>query len=62
MDMRIQRLNGEANDLKRRLANNGYKPLEPFDPETIPTEHQKWIARLWYIGRALIDRSLPEVP
>ena len=60
--MREQRLKAEANDLKWRLWCNGYKEGEPFDPNTIPTEHKEWIARLWYIGFALHNRALPEVP
>jgi len=61
-DLRTVRLQAEANDLKGRLANNGYLPGEAFNPETMPDDCKAWQARLWYIGRALVDRSIPEVP
>lgn len=61
-DLRRQRLEAEASDLQRRLVLNGYKLGEVFDPDTIPEEHKGWIARLWYIGFAMHNPALPEVP
>ncbi len=59
-NLRTARLQAEANDLKERLAHNGYKPGEPVDLDTMPPEHQAWQARLWYIGFALTHPELPE--
>lgn len=58
--LRNLRLTAEANDLKRRFTLNGYKLGEPIDLSTMPTEHLKWQKRLWYIGAALNNKSLPE--
>jgi len=51
-ELRLRRINAEITDLQTRLRNNGYTLGEPFDPETIPSEHLEWIARIWYLGFA----------
>lgn len=63
-ELRKARLTAEVSDLQRRLANNGYKAGEPMewkDWNAMPAEHHRWQTRLWYVGRALTDDSLPEV-
>jgi hypothetical protein len=60
--LRRIRLEAEANMLRERLRNNGYKTGEPADFEQWPKEHIAWQARLWYIGFALHNPSMPEVP
>jgi hypothetical protein len=58
---RLARLTAEANDLKTRLANNGYLSGVPFNPATMPDDCKRWQARLWYVGMAMYRTDLPEV-
>jgi len=61
-ELRRKKIENEIVELQQKLIGRGHKigqPLTFEEIERLPECEREWIARIWYLGRALNRADIP---